>query len=52
MKKDVKNSKFLKKYELKGFKLNFRSREIERLILKKETLVPGALFEISKVMKN
>jgi len=49
MKKRCKDSKFLKKYELKGFKLNFRSKyraaDIEK---KRNSIVPGALFEISK----
>ena len=40
---------FLKKYELKGYRLNFRSKyraaDIEK---KKNSLVTGALFEISK----
>ena len=44
-----KDSVFLKKYELKGYRLNFRSKyraaDIEK---SKNSLVPGALFEISK----
>ncbi len=49
MKRRCKDSFFLKKYELKGYKLNFRSKyraaDIEK---KKNSIVPGALFEISK----
>ena len=49
MKRRCKDSVFLKKYELKGFRLNFRSKyraaDIEK---SKNSLVPGALFEISK----
>ncbi len=49
MKRRCKDSFFLKKYELKGFRLNFRSKyraaDIEK---KKNSFVPGALFEISK----
>ena len=49
MKRRCKDSIFIKKYELKGFKLNFRSKyraaDIEK---SKNSLVPGALFEISK----
>ena len=49
MKRRCKDSVFLKKYELKGYKLNFRSKyraaDIER---KKNSIVPGGLFEISK----
>tara|TARA_B100000401_G_scaffold391667_1_gene298521 strand:+ start:523 stop:927 length:405 start_codon:yes stop_codon:yes gene_type:complete len=49
MKRRCKDSIFLKKYELKGYKLNFRSQyraaDIER---KKKSIVQGALFEISK----
>ena len=49
MKRRCKDSIFLKKYELKGFRLNFRSKyraaDIEK---KNNSLVPGALFEISK----
>ena len=47
MKRRCKDSIFIKKYELKGFKLNFRSKyraaDIEK---KKDSIVPGALFEI------
>ena len=49
MKRRCKDSTFLKKYELKGYKLNFRSQyraaDIER---KRKSIVQGALFEISK----
>jgi AIG2-like family. len=49
MKGRCKDSVFLKKYELKGYKLNFRSKyraaDIEK---SKNSIVPGALFEISK----
>ena len=49
MKRRCKDSIFIKKYELKGYKLNFRSKyraaDIEK---KKNSIVPGGLFEISK----
>ena len=49
MKRRCKDSVFLQKYELKGYRLNFRSKyraaDIEK---SKNSLVPGALFEISK----
>ena len=49
MKRRCKDSIFLKKYELKGYKLNFRSQyraaDIEK---KRKSIVQGALFEISK----
>jgi len=49
MKIRCKDSFFIKKYELKGFALNFRSQyraaDIEK---KKNSFVPGGLFEISK----
>ena len=49
MKRRCKDSIFLKKYELKGYRLNFRSKyraaDIEK---SKNSIVPGALFEISK----
>ena len=49
MKRRCKDSIFLKKYELKGFRLNFRSKyraaDIEK---KNNSSVPGALYEISK----
>ncbi len=49
MKRRCKDSKFVKKFELKNFRLTFRSRyraaDIER---RKNSIVPGGLFEISK----
>ena len=49
MKRRCKDSVFLKKYELKGYRLNFRSKYRAADIEKSKTsLVPGALFEISK----
>ena len=49
MKRRCKNSIFLKKINLKGFRLTFRSKyraaDIEQ---KKNSIVPGGLFEISK----
>ena len=49
MKRRCKDSVFLKKINLKDFKLTFRSKyraaDIEP---KKNSLTPGALFEISK----
>ena len=49
MKRRCKDSIFLKKINLINFKLTFRSKyrpaDIER---KKNSIVPGALFEISK----
>ena len=49
MKRRCKDSVFIKKYELKGYRLNFRSKyraaDIEK---SKNSIVPGALFEISK----
>ena len=49
MKRRCKDSIFIKKYELKGYRLNFRSKyraaDIEK---KKNSKVIGALFEISK----
>ena len=49
MKRRCKDSVFIKKFELKGFKLTFRSKyraaDIEK---KRNSIVPGALFEISK----
>ena len=49
MKRRCKDSIFLKKYELKNYRLNFRSKyraaDIEK---KKNSIVQGALFEISK----
>ena len=49
MKRRCKDSVFLKKFNLKGYRLNFRSKyraaDIEK---KKDSIVVGALFEISK----
>ena len=49
MRRRCKDSIFLKKYNLKDFKLTFRSKyraaDIER---KKNSVVPGGIFEISK----
>ena len=49
MKRRCKESIFIKKINLKGFRLTFRSRfraaDIEK---KKNSIVQGALFEISK----
>jgi len=49
MKQRCKDSIFLKKYNLKDFRLTFRSKykaaDIER---KKNSIVPGGIFEISK----
>ena len=49
IKRRCKDSVFLKKYKLKDYRLNFRSKyraaDIEK---KKNSIVPGALFEISK----
>ena len=49
MKRRCKDSCFIKKYELKGYRLNFRSKyraaDIEK---KNNSIVPGGLFEISK----
>ena len=49
MKRRCKDSIFLKKYELKNYRLNFRSKyraaDIEK---KKNSIVQGALFEISR----
>tara|TARA_B110000438_G_C15650100_1_gene579195 strand:+ start:541 stop:942 length:402 start_codon:yes stop_codon:yes gene_type:complete len=49
MKRRCKDSKFLKKINLKNFKLTFRSKyraaDIEK---KRNSLVPGALFQITK----
>ena len=49
MKRRCKDSIFIKKYELKGYRLNFiskyRAADIEK---KKNSKVVGAIFEISK----
>ena len=53
MKRRCKDSIFIKKMNLKNFRLTFRSKyraaDIEP---KKNSIVPGGLFEISKVMKE
>jgi len=53
MKRRCKDSIFLKKYDLKEYRLNFRSKyraaDIEK---KSNSIVPGALFEISKSDEN
>ena len=53
MKKRCKDSVFLKKIDLKNFKLTFRSKyraaDIEP---KKNSIVPGGLYEISKSDEN
>ena len=49
MKRRCKDSIFLKKYELKGYRLNFRSKyRAADIEIKKNSNVVGALFEISK----
>jgi len=49
MKKRCKDSFFLKKINLKDFRLTFRSKyRAADIELKKNSKVPGALFEISK----
>tara|TARA_B110000285_G_scaffold61492_1_gene70735 strand:+ start:569 stop:931 length:363 start_codon:yes stop_codon:yes gene_type:complete len=49
MKKRCKDSLFLKKINLKDFKLTFRSKyKAADIQKKKKSIVPGALFEISK----
>ena len=49
MKRRCKDSKFLKKITLKNFKLTFRSKyRAADIEVKKNDIVPGALFEISK----
>ena len=49
MKRRCKDSVFIKKYELKGYKLNFRSKYTAAYIQKKKnSVVPGGLFLISK----
>ena len=49
MKRRCKDSKFIKKINLKGYTLNFRSKyraaDIEK---KNNSVVPGGLYEISK----
>ena len=49
MKKRCKDSIFLKKINLKNFRLTFRSKyRAADIELKKKSIVPGGLFEISK----
>ena len=49
MKKRCKDSIFLKKINLKDFKLTFRSKyRAADIEYKKKSIVPGGLFEISK----
>ena len=49
MKRRCKDSFFLKKINLKNFRLNFRSKyKAADIEPKKNSIVPGALFEISK----
>jgi len=49
MKRRCKDSIFLKKINLKDFQLTFRSKyRAADIELKKNSIVPGALFEISK----
>ena len=49
MKKRCKDSIFLKKINLRDFKLTFRSKyKAADIQKKKNSIVPGALFEISK----
>ena len=49
MKRRCKNSIFLKKINLKDFRLTFRSKyRVADIEPKKNSLVPGGLFEISK----
>jgi len=49
MKKRCKDSSFIKKINLKNFILTFRSKyRAADIELKRNSIVPGALFEISK----
>ena len=49
MKRRCRDSIFLKKINLKDFKLTFRSKyRAADIEIKKNSIVPGALFEISK----
>ena len=49
MKRRCKDSVFLKKINLKDFRLTFRSKyRAADIELKKNSIVPGGLFEISK----
>ena len=49
MKRRCKDSTFIKKINLKNFRLTFRSKyRAADIELKKNSIVPGGLFEISK----
>ena len=49
MKRRCKDSHFIKKINLKNFKLTFRSKyRAADIEVKKNSIVPGALYEISK----
>ena len=49
MKRRCKDSIYLKKFKLKNFRLTFRSKyRAADIECKKNSVVPGALFEISK----
>ena len=49
MKRRCKDSKFIKKYNLKNFRLTFRSKyRAADIEIKKNSIVPGGIFEISK----
>ena len=49
MKRRCKDSKFIKKINLNNFKLTFRSKyRAADIEFKKNSIVPGGLFEISK----
>ena len=48
MKRRCKDSKFVKKYNLKNFRLTFRSKyRAADIEIKKNSIVPGGIFEIS-----
>ena len=49
MKRRCKDSIFIKKYELKDYRLTFRSKyRAADIEVKKNSIVPGGLFEISR----
>tara|TARA_B100001093_G_scaffold510450_1_gene576371 strand:+ start:578 stop:979 length:402 start_codon:yes stop_codon:yes gene_type:complete len=49
MKQRCKDSVFIKKFNLKNFRLTFRSKyRAADIEIKKNSIVPGGLFEISK----
>ena len=53
MKRRCKDSIFLKKINLKNFRLNFRSKyKAADIEPKKNSIVPGGLFEISKSVEK